>query len=70
MEEVYYLVFDDKNGLQIVSSVEAYMREMDISVCEVFRHDSIDDALDCYNDAMDKIEQYKQEERLKKKSSK
>jgi hypothetical protein len=66
-EETYYLVFDDKNGLQIVTSVEAYMREANVSVCEVFRHDSIDGALDCYNDAMDKIEQYKQEERLKKK---
>lgn len=61
MEERYYLVFDDKNGLQIVSSVEVYMEQEDISVCEVFRHDSIDDALDCYNDAMDKLEEYKKE---------
>ena len=60
-EEVYYLVFDDKNGLQIVTSVEAYMREADVAVCEVFRHDRIDDALDCYNDAMDKLEQYKKD---------
>jgi hypothetical protein len=66
-EEEYYLVFDDTNGLSIVTSVEAYMRESNVSVCEVFRHESIDDALDCYNDAMNKIEEHKKEERLKKK---
>jgi hypothetical protein len=60
-EEEYYLVFDDKNGLSIVTSVEAYMRESDVSVCEVFRHSTIDDALDSYNDAMDKIEEIKKE---------
>ena len=61
MEEEYYLVFDDKNGLSIVTSVEMYMKENNVSVCEVFRHDSIDDALDCYNDAMDKIEEHKKD---------
>jgi hypothetical protein len=35
------------------------MKENNISVCEVFRHESIDDALDSYNDAMDKLEEYK-----------
>jgi len=54
-KEEYYLVFDDKNGLHIVTSVEMYMKEMNISVCEVFRHSSIDEALDCYNDALDKL---------------
>jgi hypothetical protein len=62
MEEEYYLVFDDKNGLQIVTSVEEYMKAENIGVCEVFRHESIDDALDCYNEAMDKIEEYKKDE--------
>ena len=38
-----------------------YMKENNISVCEVFRHDTIDDALDCYNEAMDKIEEIKNE---------
>jgi hypothetical protein len=61
MEEEYYLVFDDTNGLSIVTSVEMYMKENNISVCEVFRHDTIDDALDCYNEAMDKIEEIKNE---------
>jgi hypothetical protein len=58
-EEEYYLVFDDTNGLSIVTSVEMYMKENNISVCEVFRHESIDDALDSYNEAMDKLEEYK-----------
>jgi hypothetical protein len=61
MEEEYYLVFDDTNGLNIVTSVEMYMKENNISVCEVFRHESIDDALDSYNEAMDKIEEIKNE---------
>ena len=61
MEEEYYLVFDDKNGLSIVTSVEMYMKENNVDVCEVFRHESIDDALDCYNEAMDKIEEYKKQ---------
>jgi hypothetical protein len=56
-KDEYYLVFDDKNGLSIVTSVEEYMKTENISVCEVFRHSSIDDALDCYNDALDKLHQ-------------
>lgn len=67
MEEVYYLVFDETNGLQIVTSVEEYMKNANIDVCEVFRHDTIDDALDCYNIALEKLEKYEEDERLKNK---
>lgn len=67
MEEIYYLIFDDKNGLQIVDSIEKYMENANVNVCEVYRHTSIDDALDCYIEAMEKLEKYKEEERLNKK---
>lgn len=54
--EDYYLVWDE-NTLQITTDVNLYMIDNDISVCEVMRFHTVDEALDALIQTREKIDE-------------
>ena len=54
--ERYYLVWDEEN-LQITTDVHLYMIDNNISVCEVMRFDTVDEALDALIETREKIDE-------------
>ena len=59
-KEEYYLVYSEKTGLQIVDSIERYMIENEVDICEVSRYTDIDECLDDFTSAYDKLEELKE----------
>ena len=53
--ESYYLVWDE-NTLQITTDVHLYMIDNNISVCEVMKFETVDDALDALIEAREKVD--------------
>lgn len=53
--EQYFLIWDEEN-LQITTNVQLYMIDNNISVCEVMRFDTVDEALDALIETREKID--------------